>query len=120
MAADPAITRARLAQVLHARPVHLPAAALRAVVSATWHARLQRIDAGWVDLAFSVPMLDTGRARTVLGWEPRIDAVTALVEGVAGMRDAVGTASPVLRRRTPLGQLTELLGTGPITRRRLS
>ena len=65
-------------------------------------------------------MLDTGRARTVSHWEPRIDAVTALVEGVAGIPDAVGTSSPVLRRRTPLGQLTELLRSGPITRRRLS
>ncbi len=120
IAAEPPISRNELAAALGAHPVPLPASALRAIVAASWHARLQRIDAGWIDLAFSVPLLNTGRARTVLGWEPRVDAVTALVEAVAGMRDAASTSSPVLRPRTAWGQLTELVRNGPITRRRLS
>ncbi len=120
IAAEPPITRDELAAALGAQPVQLPAAALRAMVAASWRARLQRIDAGWIDLAFAVPLLDTGRARTLLDWEPKIDAVTALAEAVAGMRDAASTASPVLRRRTPWGQFTELVHNGPITRRRLS
>lgn len=120
IAAEPPISRDDLAAALGARPVQLPAVALRAVVSASWHARLQRLDAGWIDLAFSVPIMDTGKARTVLGWAPRIDAVAALHEAVAGMHDAAGTASPVLRPRTTWGQLTELVRNGPITRRWLS
>ncbi len=120
IAAEPPITRSDVAAALGARPVQLPVAVLRSLASVTWHARLQRIDAGWIDLAFSVPTLDTGRARAVLGWEPQVDAVEALNEAVAGMRDAASTASPVLRPRTPRGQLTELVRNGPITRRRLS
>jgi nucleoside-diphosphate-sugar epimerase len=120
IAAEPPITRDDLAAALGARPVPLPAAALRALVAASWHARLQRIDAGWIDLAFAVPLLDTTRARTVLDWEPRVDAVSALREALAGIRDAASTASPVLRPRTVLGQLTELMRSGPITTRRLS
>ncbi len=120
IAAEPPITRDGLAAALGARPVQFPAAALRTVVGASWHARLQRIDAGWIDLAFAVPLLDTTRARTVLQWEPRIDAVSALREAIAGIHDAASTASPVLRPRSVVGELNALLRSGPITRRRLS
>ena len=119
IAAEPLITRDDIAAALGSRPVQFPASALRTVVAATWHAHLQRIDAGWIDLAFAVPALDTTRARTVLGWEPAVDARAALREAVLGMRDAASTASPVLRRRTVLGSLTELVKQGPITRRSL-
>ncbi|MGS0687308.1 NAD-dependent epimerase/dehydratase family protein [Nakamurella sp. GG22] len=120
IAAEPVITRDDIAAALGSRPVQFPAPALRAVVAATWHAHLQRIDAGWIDLAFAVPALDTTRARTELGWQPAVDARDALREVVAGMRDAASTSSPVLRRRTVLGSLTELVRQGPITRRSLS
>lgn len=110
-AADP-LTTDNIASVLSARPVHVPAPAVRALVSATWHARLQPVDPGWVDLAFQLPLLDTTRARTELGWAARTDALSVLRETVEAMRHLVAGASPVLRRRTVVDGLKQLLRTG--------
>ena len=77
------------------------------------------MDPGWLDLGFAVPLLDTTRARTELGWAPTVDACEALREAVEGMRDEAGTASPVLRPRSMLSQLGKLITSGPITRRHL-
>ena len=120
LAAEPAIGRDDIAAALRAWPVQVPKRMIRAVVAATWTARLQRIDAGWIDLAFAAPLLDTTRAREQLAWEPVVDARSALAEAISGMAAADSAGSPVLRRRTIGGQLTELRRYGPITRRTLS
>ena len=44
------------------------------VVSASWHARLQPLDAGWFGLAYAVPLMDTSRARSELGWSAATNA----------------------------------------------
>jgi len=119
LAAEPAISRDDIAAVLNALPVQIPERVIRAVVAATFMARLQRIDAGWIDLAFAAPLLDTHKARTELGWEPQVDARTALAEAVSGLVTAASTASPVLRPRTVGNQWQDLLRAGPMTRRRL-
>jgi len=120
LAAEPAISREDIAEALHARPVHVPEPLIRGVVAATFAARMQRIDAGWIDLAFAAPLLDTTRARTQLGWEPQVDARAALAEAIDGIADAASTSSPVLRPRTLGRQFRELLRNGPITTRKLS
>jgi nucleoside-diphosphate-sugar epimerase len=117
LSAEPRIGRAGLAKALGALPVPLPAPVLHAVVDLTFRAHLQRLDVGWVDLAYSVPLLDTARARQELDWSPQVDAQTALEEAVAGMRSIDSTASPVLRRRTVRGELSDLLRMGPIAKR---
>ncbi|MBA3279878.1 MAG: NAD-dependent epimerase/dehydratase family protein [Geodermatophilaceae bacterium] len=119
LAAEPPLTRDDFAQVLRAVPVHVPAAILRALSAWTWHARLQPLDPGWIDLAFAVPLMNTGRARAELAWVPRIDARTALAEAVAGMAEAVGTASPALRPRSITDQFLRLLRRGPVGSRKL-
>jgi hypothetical protein len=63
--------------------------------------------------------MDSGRARRELDWTPRVSAREALAQTVAGMADAAGTPSPVLRRRAVLDQLARLVRFGPITERRL-
>lgn len=120
LAAEPAIGRAELAAAFHARGAQLPAAALRVLVDLSWRAHLQRIDAGWIDLAFSVPLLDTSRAARLLGWTPKWGAVDALRDAVDGMKSAAGTGSPVLRRRSVRSELVDLLRMGPITTRSVS
>jgi nucleoside-diphosphate-sugar epimerase len=117
LSADPPITTARIAEALDARPVHVPASALRVAMSAAWHARLQQVDAGWLDLGFAVPLLDSTRARSELGWAPRVDAVTVLGEVLAGMREAASGTTPVLRRRTVPGAVRDLATRGPVGRR---
>jgi hypothetical protein len=105
--------------VLGARAVHLPKPVLRTVADLAWKARLQPLDPGWIDLAFAVPLLDTTRARTELGWEPSVDAETALAQVVAGMADRAGTSSPALRARTVLGELGALVRRGDVADRPL-
>lgn len=98
LVAEPVITPAALAELMGAKHVPIPAVAVRAVAAATWRLRLQPTSAGWVDLALRVPVLDAGRARRELGWEPRRDAretVGEVLEALA-RRDGV-PESPTLR-----------------------
>lgn len=120
LAAEPPLTRDDIAAALGARAVHLPYRIIHGVVAASWHARLQRVSPGWIELAFSAPLLDAGRARRELDWKPQVDAQGALREAIAGMAGAAAADSPVLRRRTVPDQAVELIRRGPITRRRLS
>ena len=62
-----------------------------------WKLRLQPTPSGWVDMALGVPLMDTSRARSELGWEPRVGADDALLELMAGMRESSGLATPPLR-----------------------
>lgn len=119
LAAEPPITRAEVAKVLDARPVHVPAGLLGTLVDLSWRARLQPIDRGWLDLAFSVPLLDCSRARTELDWTPRIPSVQALAEVISGVAAQAHTDSPPLRRRSMLEQLRNDVTKGPMSTRQL-
>ena len=117
LAADPPITRDVIASVLHARPVHVLKQVLRAIVDVTWRLRLQPLDPGWVDLAFAIPLLNTGRARRELDWAPRVRADAVLAEVIEGMADRAGTPSPVLRARSAMAELLAAAVGRPIDRR---
>ena len=118
LSAEPAVTTAAIAGVLQARLVHVPAGVVRAAMSAAWHARLQPVDPGWLDLGFAVPLMDTTRARVELGWTFRTDALSVLAETVEGMRDAASGGSAVLRPRTVAGQLVSALRRGAVSVRK--
>ncbi|MGL5858020.1 MAG: NAD-dependent epimerase/dehydratase family protein [Angustibacter sp.] len=118
LAAEPVITAERLADSLSARVVHVPAQVLRSVAAITWHARLQQVDPGWLDLAYAVPLLDTARARRVLGWRPIVDADAVIAEVVDGMAASRSGAGPVLRRRTVADEVRAALRSGPVSSRR--
>jgi nucleoside-diphosphate-sugar epimerase len=96
IAADPILNPEVLAQVFGARRVRVPAAVLHAGAAATWLARLQPTPAGWLDMGLAVPVMDTARARTELGWEPRRTAVEALTDLVEGLREGDGFPTPPL------------------------
>jgi UDP-glucose 4-epimerase len=114
LASEPPITAATVASALDARLVHVRASVLRQAASVTWNLRIQQVDPGWLDLAMQVPMLDTGRARTELGWLPEVPADAALRETVEGMVRGDSTGTPVLRPRTAAGRLADLLRRGPV------
>src|SRR3954447_2712002 len=117
LSAGPPITTALIAEALGARSVHVPAPAVRAAMSLAWHARLQQVDPGWLDLGFAVPLLDTTRAERELGWSPTRDARSVLAETVDGMRTAASDSSPVLRPRRVPEQLATMLRRGPVSHR---
>jgi UDP-glucose 4-epimerase len=119
LAADPPLTASRIAAALGAQLIPAPRAVLRGLVAATWNLGLQPLDPGWLDLAFTVPLLSSERARRELGWTPRVDAQAALEELIAGMRSGAGTASAPLRPRSVAAELRDLVARGPISHRRL-
>jgi UDP-glucose 4-epimerase len=100
LVADPPIGPAELAQILKARPVKLPARMLRGAAAATFALRLQPSEPGWLDMALAVPMLDSTRARTELGWEPRHAGTDSLVELLQAMRRGTDYPTPPLARQT--------------------
>jgi UDP-glucose 4-epimerase len=100
LAAEPVLDPERLGSVLGARPLSLPWRALRALVSASWRARLHPTPPGWLDMALAVPLMDTRRARDELGWIPRHDAGDTLLELLEGLREGAGAPTPPLDPRT--------------------
>ncbi|MGZ5321746.1 MAG: NAD-dependent epimerase, partial [Solirubrobacterales bacterium] len=79
-----------------ARPVKVPAAALRFGALATWKLRLQPTPPGWLDMGLAVPIMDSARARNKLGWEPEHTAGEALLELLEGIREGAGFPTPPL------------------------
>jgi hypothetical protein len=114
LAAEPPLTTQRIAEVFGARAVHVPARMLRVAVAGSWHARLQQVDPGWVDIAVAAPLLDTTRARTELGWSPTVDAITVLSETLSGLRNASSDGTPALRPRSVVRQLRDAVRRGPV------
>jgi len=100
VAADPVLDPATLAAALHARRVLLRSGLLRGAAALTWKLRLQPSPPGWIDLALAVPLMDTTRARTELGWEPRRTSVEALNELLDGLRDGADFPTPPLSSDT--------------------
>jgi nucleoside-diphosphate-sugar epimerase len=108
VAAEPVLDPQELGRLLGARPVPVPRALARAAAALTWRLHLQPTPPGWLDLALGVPLLDVTRARDELGWEPRHTAGEALLELLAGMREAAGAPTPPLEAAG--GRLRELAG----------
>jgi UDP-glucose 4-epimerase len=107
-----------IASLLGARRIPVPSSLVRGAVAASWHLRLQPVDAGWVDMAHQVPVLDSSRAHAELGWTPSYDAMAALAEAVVGMAETGHDATPALRRRTIADGLIRAVRDGPVARRR--
>jgi UDP-glucose 4-epimerase len=96
IAAEPVLDPPTLAELLGARLVRVPPGALRGAAALTWRLRLQPTPAGWLDMGLGVPLMDAGRARTELGWEPRRTATESLAELLEGIREGQGYPTPPL------------------------
>lgn len=96
IAADPVIDPAALADLLGARTVRMPVRGVRAALAAAWNLHLVPASPGLFDLALQVPIMDTARARTELGWEPRHTATEAMGRFLEGLRTGAGRDTPPL------------------------
>jgi nucleoside-diphosphate-sugar epimerase len=118
VAADPVLDPDKLAEIFGARKVRVPARALRVAADAAWRLHLQPTPKGWVDMALAVPLMDTTRVRSELGWTPRRSASDALLDLITGMRDRAGTDTPPLHPKSggPLRVRELLTGVGRTSR----
>jgi UDP-glucose 4-epimerase len=96
VAADPVLDPDELARALGARKVRVPGALLRGGAALSYALRLQPSEPGWVDMALAVPVMDTTRARTELGWEPNWTSTGALLDLLEGIREGAGLDTPPL------------------------
>lgn len=114
IAAEPVVGPPQLAALLGAREVPVSARVLRRATDLTWRLRLQPADAGWIDMALGVPLMDTSRARDELGWMPRATSLQALDELLRGLRESRGAPTPPLERhaggRARLGEFATGIG----------
>ena len=113
IAAEPEIGVDELCEFFGARSFPLPAGALRGAAQLSWKLRLQPSPPGWIDLALGVPMMDAGRARTELGWEPSVTSLDALEDVLRGMRDADGGPTPPLEPTAGGPMRAREVATGP-------
>src|SRR5215211_7037249 len=100
LAAEPVLDAGEIGRILNARTIPMSAGVARAGAELSWRLRLQPVPPGWLDLSRSVPIMDTTRARTELGWTPRYSADEALLDVLEGLRTGEGFGTPPLSPRT--------------------
>ncbi|UOX92306.1 NAD-dependent epimerase/dehydratase family protein [Amycolatopsis sp. FBCC-B4732] len=116
LAAPGVLDADELAAVLGGRRLPVPKPLASAAVLAAWAGGVLPVHPGWLELADRAALAGTTVAETVLGWQPRYDAASAIAELVAGLRSGAGAASPPLpppRGSGVLARLRSLTRVGP-------
>ena len=108
VAADPVIDAAAIGEVLGARVVSVPGRLAHVGLSAAWRLHLVPAEPWLLDLALQLPLLDTTRIRTELGWSPTVSSLDALREVLEGMADHAGAHTPPLAPDSMAGRLREM------------
>lgn len=105
LAAEPVLDSATVASLLGTRLVHVPTPLVRWGAGVSWRMRAQPTPEGWLDMATQVPLLDASKAKSELGWEPTVDAVSALDQLFGGLVDKASMPTPALARwGSPVGR----------------
>jgi nucleoside-diphosphate-sugar epimerase len=99
LAAEPIVDAQLLAELFDARLVRVPRRAVRAATAAAWHLHAIPASPQLLDLALSLPAMDTSRARTELGWEPAHGSMDALRSFLEGLQATAGGPTPPLHAR---------------------
>ena len=96
LAAEPVIDGQMLASLLGGRCKAVPPRLVKMALAAAWHARVAPAEPELFQLALGLPTMKTDRAREELGWVPRVGALDALAEAIAGMAEGAGSATAPL------------------------
>jgi nucleoside-diphosphate-sugar epimerase len=100
LATEPVVDPQELGRILNARLVPVPSWLARTGADLTWRLHLQPASVGWLDMALELPIMDTTRARTELGWEPQYSAGDTLLDVLAGLHEKAGLDTPPLSPET--------------------
>jgi nucleoside-diphosphate-sugar epimerase len=100
LATEPVLDAGEIGRILGARPVPFSSRLARAGAGLSWRLRLQPVPPGWLDLSRQVPIMDTTKARTQLGWTPQYSADETLLEVIEGLKTASGLETPPLSPKT--------------------
>lgn len=110
VAADPVVDSELLARLLDARAVRVPLRPVRTALAAGWHSHVLPASPELFDAVLRMPLMDTGRARRELGWEPRWTSEEALGEFLYGLRLRAGMdTAPLARAAAGAGRVREVL-----------
>jgi UDP-glucose 4-epimerase len=117
LAADPVVDVDELARLWGARPLRVPVPAVRAGLAAAWRMHLVPASPGLFDAVLRMPIMNTGRAREELGWQPRYSALDAIGEFLEGLRAGTGMdttpLSPATSRRGRVHEFATGVGNRP-------
>jgi|tagenome__1003787_1003787.scaffolds.fasta_scaffold20917914_3 UDP-glucose 4-epimerase len=117
LAAEPLLGPEELADLFESHWHSVPTVLLRAATAAGYRTRLLPTAPDLVDLLMSVPVMDTRRARDVLGWAPMIPAPQAVRAFLEAPVDPEAPRTPPLMRRSSgpfrLQELRSGLGARP-------
>lgn len=120
-----------LSELLDAGPtVPVPSRAVRPLLHYAWKGRISAADAGWLDMATALPVMNPGRARRELGWQPRHDARSTVLDMLEGLVSRRGRETLPMRphdvvfegvpgNRPGLRGGGQLTGRGPLDRKLL-
>jgi UDP-glucose 4-epimerase len=108
IAAEPPLDGEKLAELLDARSVSVPARVVRRLADLSWRLHLQPTPPGWLDMALNMPLMSTDRAREELGWEPRHSATEAVEDLLEGLREGEDFPTPPLESSGLRGRVEEL------------
>ncbi|PGH47448.1 NAD-dependent epimerase/dehydratase family protein [Streptomyces sp. Ru87] len=112
IAADPVVDTALLAEIFGTRTLRLPARPVLAAVAAGWRLHLLSAPAALLEAVLRLPLMDTTRARTELGWTPRHSAADTVTEFAAALRAGTGGPTPPLAAKLPGGGRIREFATG--------
>ena len=96
IAADPVLAKRELARLLRTRLIDISPALAHHGLGAAFRLRLAPTEPGLLDLAMSLPVMDTTRARDELGWAPVHDAREAFQSLLDGLDEPRGGPTPRL------------------------
>ncbi|MGW1813741.1 NAD-dependent epimerase/dehydratase family protein [Streptomyces sp. NPDC002125] len=99
LAAEPVIDAHRLSELFGARIVRMPRVLVRAALAAAWRAHAVPASPHLFDAVLRLPVLNSGRAHDVLGWQPTRTADDALNSFLRGVRTGAGEDTAPLAGR---------------------